>query len=140
MPQQGRSKLGQFTSKSSQFRKVRTVRLTDSTWEKLGQAAAEMGMTRADFIEYSASRSNALQLDLFGLSSTIAIHSSKEAEVITKDTRKNGTGLANRLGVSSAALTNWLKVGQMPEKTKAHDPDGIAWERIPGSTKYRPIL
>lgn len=140
MPKQERSKLGQFASKSSQFRKVRTVRLTDSTWEKLGQAAEKMGMTRADFIEQAANQSDVLQLDLFGLSPAAPTHSPQKAEVVTKDTRKNGTELANRLGVSSAALTNWIKAEQMTEKTKANDPEGIAWERIPGSRKYRPIL
>jgi phage shock protein A len=40
-----------FAPKSSQIREVRSLRLTDKTWEDLGKLAAEQEMTRADLIE-----------------------------------------------------------------------------------------
>jgi hypothetical protein len=61
--------------------------------------------------------------------------------VITADTRKSGTELGRRLTTSSASLTNWIREGKgLTEKTKAKDPDGIPWEREPGTKKYRPVL
>ncbi|NES73975.1 MAG: ribbon-helix-helix domain-containing protein [Okeania sp. SIO2D1] len=49
--EQGRDDLGRFSSKSETFRKVRSIRLTDSTWELLGKLAEERGVTRADLLE-----------------------------------------------------------------------------------------
>lgn len=48
---QGRSDRGRFTSKSEQNREVRSLRLTDSTWQKLGEIAESRRITRADLIE-----------------------------------------------------------------------------------------
>lgn len=42
---------GKFALKNSDYRKVRSLRLTDVTWIKLGIAAECMGMTRADYLE-----------------------------------------------------------------------------------------
>ena len=116
------------------------MRLTDAAWEKLGRIAEEQEVTRADLLERAVVRSQGQQLDLFEQSAAPSLSTSQHKEVVTKETLKNGTALANRLGVSSAALTNWIKSKQMPQKTASHDPDGISWERIPKSTKYRPML
>lgn len=51
MANQGRGKSGKFAQKSDQHREVRSIRLTDSTWEKLGTAAESRCITRADLIE-----------------------------------------------------------------------------------------
>jgi len=51
MNQQGRNESGKFTSKSDEIRQIRSMRLTDSTWNELGKLADEQGMTRADLIE-----------------------------------------------------------------------------------------
>ncbi len=48
---QGRNKKGQFGSKSDSTRKVRSLRITDDVWEKLGMMADKRGITRADLIE-----------------------------------------------------------------------------------------
>lgn len=48
---QGRNQKGQFSSKGEEFREVRSLRLTNSAWEKLGKMAEERGITRADLIE-----------------------------------------------------------------------------------------
>ncbi|MGB3205177.1 MAG: hypothetical protein WBB28_09330 [Crinalium sp.] len=42
---------GKFALKSDDYRAVRSVRLTDSTWQALGIAAECLGMTRADYLE-----------------------------------------------------------------------------------------
>jgi len=51
MNNQGRNESGKFLSKSDEMRKVRSIRLTDSTWHQLGQLADERGITRADLLE-----------------------------------------------------------------------------------------
>lgn len=48
---QGRNDKGQFGNKSDSTRKVRSLRVTDDAWEKLGQMAEERGITRADLVE-----------------------------------------------------------------------------------------
>lgn len=143
MTDQGRNQGGKFIPKSSEPRFVRSMRLTNSTWEKLGSIAAEKGLTRADLLEEWAAQNfcdQDGQLTLFRESEVdLMVDSSKE--VITADTRKTGTELARRFTLSSAALTNWLKEGSFLEKSKHYDPDDIPWEREPGkSKKYRPIL
>ena len=51
MSRQERRNSGQFAAKSDDFRQVRSIRATDTAWEKLGKVAEERGMTRADLIE-----------------------------------------------------------------------------------------
>lgn len=46
-----RGQYGQFAQIGSEERKVRSLRLTDSTWEALGQIAEEKEATRADLVE-----------------------------------------------------------------------------------------
>ena len=49
--EQGRNEVGQFSAKGEERREVRSIRLTDSAWEKLGNIADKRGITRADLIE-----------------------------------------------------------------------------------------
>ena len=42
---------GKFTLKNQDYRRVRSLRLTDSTWKALGIASECLGITRADFLE-----------------------------------------------------------------------------------------
>ncbi len=51
MAEQGRTESGKFAQKSDELRRVRSIRLTDSTWEALGAIATERGITRADLLE-----------------------------------------------------------------------------------------
>ncbi len=51
MVEQGRTEGGKFASKSEEPRYVRSVRLTDSTWEALGTIATQRSITRADLLE-----------------------------------------------------------------------------------------
>lgn len=48
---QDRTEAGQFASKSETPRHVRSIRLTDETWQKIGYAADKRRITRADLIE-----------------------------------------------------------------------------------------
>lgn len=42
---------GKFICKNDGYRSVRSLRLTDSTWEVLGAAAESLGITKADLLE-----------------------------------------------------------------------------------------
>ncbi len=42
---------GKFTRKNNDYRQVRSLRLTDSTWKELGIASECLGITRADLLE-----------------------------------------------------------------------------------------
>lgn len=46
-----RDSTGKFVLKNGEYRSVRSLRLTDKTWERLGQLAEDRGITRADLIE-----------------------------------------------------------------------------------------
>lgn len=48
---QDRTEQGKFAPKSEEPRQVRSIRLTDTTWQKLGFAADKRRITRADLIE-----------------------------------------------------------------------------------------
>jgi hypothetical protein len=69
-----RTQSGKFAVKSDEPRHVRSIRLTDSTWEKLGQLADEKStsercITRADLIEEWMQDNQVLhgQLELFAV-------------------------------------------------------------------------
>jgi hypothetical protein len=42
---------GKFTLKNQDYRQVRSIRLTDSTWKELGITSECLGITRADLLE-----------------------------------------------------------------------------------------
>ena len=42
---------GRFINKSDDYRKVRSMRVTDEIWEKFGDMAFQQGITRADLLE-----------------------------------------------------------------------------------------
>ena len=51
MIDQDRNKLGWYTRKGETERKVRSIRLTDKTWDTLEEKAADHEMSKADFLE-----------------------------------------------------------------------------------------
>lgn len=51
MAKQERSDRGQFAAKSDTAREVRSIRLTDATWQRIGEVAEAQSLTRADLIE-----------------------------------------------------------------------------------------
>ena len=140
MVKQGRNQSGKFAPKSDEPRSVRTMRLTDTAWIKLGEIADSRGITRADLIEEWARQPAVAQVDQLTLFDMQHGDTVPDREVITTATRKTGTELAHRLDVSSAALTNWLKSGNFAERSRARDPNGIAWKRESGTRNYQPIL
>lgn len=141
MTKQGRNQSGRFASKSDEPRSVRTMRLTDTAWAKLGEIADSRGITRADLVEEwtkQGSPPSPDQLQLFDFRHAADLSTK---ELVTRETRKTATELAHRLNRSSALLTNWKREGKdIAQRTKNIDPDGIAWEPEPGTKKYRPIL
>ncbi|MBW4561653.1 MAG: hypothetical protein KME32_10950 [Mojavia pulchra JT2-VF2] len=42
---------GKFTLKNDEYREVRSLRLTDDTWKRLGIVSECLGLTRADYLE-----------------------------------------------------------------------------------------
>lgn len=46
-----RNSQGKFTRKNLDYRQVRSLRLTDTTWKAFGIASECLGITRADFLE-----------------------------------------------------------------------------------------
>ena len=42
---------GRFINKSDDYRRVRSIRVTDEIWEKFGEAALKRSITRADLLE-----------------------------------------------------------------------------------------
>ena len=42
---------GRFINKSDDYRKVRSIRVTDEIWEKFGDMALQQSITRADLLE-----------------------------------------------------------------------------------------
>ncbi|NJM86162.1 MAG: hypothetical protein HC847_01995 [Hydrococcus sp. RU_2_2] len=50
---------GKFALKNDDYREVRSLRLTDDTWKRLGIASECLGLTRADYLEHIV-RHNAL--------------------------------------------------------------------------------
>jgi macrodomain Ter protein organizer (MatP/YcbG family) len=51
---QDRTEEGKFARKSEEHRHVRSIRLTNTSWEKIGFAADKRRITRADLIEQMA--------------------------------------------------------------------------------------
>ena len=51
---QDRTEEGKFAPKSEEPRHVRSIRLTDTTWKKIGFAADKRRITRADLVEQMA--------------------------------------------------------------------------------------
>ena len=42
---------GKFAVKGDEYRKVRTIRLTDTTWQAIGDISESLDMSKADYLE-----------------------------------------------------------------------------------------
>jgi hypothetical protein len=60
---QSRNKKGHFVNKGEEKREVRSIRLTESTWKKLGEMANKRSITRADLIEEMTTNKQLDRLD-----------------------------------------------------------------------------
>lgn len=49
---------GKFALKNDEYRSVRSLRLTDTTWSAMGEMAKSNGITRADYLEQMFSNNN----------------------------------------------------------------------------------
>lgn len=63
---QGRDKKGRFGSKTKDGRKVRSMRVGDEAWDRLGKKASERGITRADLIEEFAMSDGVVRGNIVG--------------------------------------------------------------------------
>ena len=61
--EQPRDFKGKFILKGEEERKVRTVRLTDTTWNRLGKIAEQQGTTRTNVIEELLNQDDHKNLD-----------------------------------------------------------------------------
>lgn len=64
-----RNNQGRFTAKSDENREVRSLRLTETTWQRLGELANRRHITRADLIEQAVESELLSQLPAAGESS-----------------------------------------------------------------------
>lgn len=71
---------GKFIRKNDGYRLVRSLRLTDSTWEALGAAAESLGITKADLLEQTF-RSNDYLSPSITRSAEVTLPSKTEKEV-----------------------------------------------------------
>ena len=63
---QGRDKKGRFGSKTKDGRKVRSMRVGDEAWDRLGKKASDLGITRADLIEKFAMSNGVIRSNVKG--------------------------------------------------------------------------
>ncbi len=64
---QGRDKKGRFGSKTKDGRKVRSMRVGNEAWKRLGKMASEQGITRADLIEKFAMSSGVIHGEVMNI-------------------------------------------------------------------------
>jgi hypothetical protein len=107
---QDRTESGQFAPKSQDYRHVRSIRLTDETWEKIGYAAEIQQITKADLIEQMAQNGafdqEALTTDSLNFNQLIAAAESivNNSEITRKGKDKGAVKRALE------ALLNYLKI------------------------------
>ncbi len=89
---QDRTEGGKFAPKSDEPRDVRSIRLTNTTWEKIGYAADKRRITRADLVEQMAEDGIFDQEPEVGLSRNQLI---SEVESLVEEILKDGTVTRN---------------------------------------------
>ena len=161
MNSQGRNELGKFLSKSEEMREVRSIRLTNTTWNKLGELANERGITRADLIEEWMNREYfdlrdklsqlESQLEQFKSKTVLKKNSSPKSVAMQLDILKDlklqnfepltNTQLAKRLGVDGSNLAKKRAKGseQLASYTSSKDPDKLCWHYFEGDKLYYPV-
>lgn len=95
MPSQSRNDRGRFVAKSDVNREVRSLRLTNATWQRLGELANSQGMTRSDLIEQLVESEPQNQLPITGESSlqqvALAINRVLDDPKVTRNGRDRGS-------------------------------------------------
>lgn len=69
---------GKFIRKNDAYRSVRSLRLTDSTWEALGAAAESLGITKADLLEQIFRSNNYFSPSITRLAEAIPLRNTRE--------------------------------------------------------------
>lgn len=99
MAMRERNDSGQFEPKGDEPRILRSIRLTDTCWEKLGEVATERSISRADILEsmvedgylddYQATDEDDIKLsiieDIQGILEGLELHGDNELEINSKD-------------------------------------------------------
>lgn len=81
---QGRIEGGKFAPKSDEPRQVRSIRVTDKAWERLGQVAELRRITRADLIEELV-ESGTLEQNQSAISGDLKAQVRAAAEMVLQD-------------------------------------------------------
>ena len=113
---------------SNQTKEVRSIRVTDETWDKFNELADSLNLKKSNLFEK------------FVEEPFKSLFSAIQNGTLNEKTELTGTELARRLKVSSAAITPFIhEKERLRSWSEKRDPQGIPWERLPNK-KYRPIL
>ncbi len=111
---------GKFTLKNDDYRRVRSLRLTDRTWKELGIAAESLGITRADLLEdlVKQNQGNGTYLPkLAQLSQEKAINREKLAFLAEKVLAELRLGKqSSSYKVAQKALKRLIELASSPDK------------------------
>lgn len=120
MVKQNRQNDGKFAQKSEEYRHVRSIRLTDKTWDVLGKLTEERSITRADLIEEwvsnmvaqpGESAEVACQLEIEALRTRVTVLQEENSLLLEEQT----TELEN---IRDRILTHVLKLGKQSARYK----------------------
>lgn len=100
---------GKFTLKNQDYRQVRSIRLTDSTWKELGIASECLGITRADLLENLVQQNKEIFSDL---RETEPLNSKKSDSKAKKSLNKD------ELSSLSNKVLNELRLGKQASSYK----------------------
>lgn len=139
-----RGQEGKFIQKSDQPRQVRSLRLTDSAWNKLGKLAEAQKMTRGDFIE-KLMTDHVLQCDSSTLK-PVNVYEIEQLEIPIQPMKIsiNQKQLAGRLNIDPHQISKSKRITS-GEKSLKHlsainDPDAIEWKYDSKSKGYAPAV
>ncbi len=111
---------GKFALKDEDPRRVRSLRLTDSAWEKLGIAARASGMTRADWLEELFKRKEQNDPCNTWIEGTMAMPSEREKGGLEKTQPSPRVGLSpGDLEILGARVLKGLGLGKQAPGYKA---------------------
>ena len=100
---------GKFTLKNQDYRQVRSIRLTDSTWKELGIASECLGITRADLLENLVQQNKSIFSDSGGIK---PLNPEKPGSKAKKSLNKD------ELNSSAAKVLQELRLGKQASNYK----------------------
>lgn len=108
---QERNSSGQFQGKSESLRRVRSLRVTDEAWEKMGEVAEDEGMTRADWLERTIRRVMLDPAESLDLDEALDIISMVEDELIEDADFNKGHRYSGKIRAVLTKVREALKSG-----------------------------